>query len=342
MNCLKLKSFLLLLLGLALAGCRSEQNAPGAADWPGRKPIHIAVFASPGGSTDLANRAMARGIEKDLGATFSVLNMSGAQGGVAAAHVWNARRDGHTWFGMSEGSLAMPVLGVHPTTSRDWSYFVICGTPGILSVPADSPYSTIEEFIAAVRARPNQIRMASAFPGTVWHLQYLVMTKSAGLQTRWISYPGSHPSQVAALSGEVDAVLTGLGEQVELLRSGRLRPLAIMETEEHSFEGIGTIPPITRGIPELGAHLPLRQFIGFALPADTPPGILEKIEAAFHRAMESDEVRHYAKTSFSELFGYSGEKAAALFAERERLLAWVLYEQGLARHSPENFGIAKP
>jgi tripartite-type tricarboxylate transporter receptor subunit TctC len=334
------------ILGLALlfgtTGCHPEEGGRTAGEWPGRKTIHIAVFASPGGSTDLANRAMAGAIERELGATFSVLNMSGAQGGVAAAHVWNARRDGHTWFGMSEGSLAMPVLGVHSTTSRDWNYFVICGTPGILSVPADSPYSNIEELIAAIRARPNQVRMASSFPGTVWHVQYLVMARAGGLQIRWISYPGSHPSQVAALSGEVDAVLTGLGEQVELLRSGHLRPLAVMETEAHRFEGIGAMPPITEAVPELHDHLPLRQYIGFALPADTPAEILEKIEAAFERAMNSDEIRQFARASYSELFGYSGEEAAVLFAERERVLTWLLYEEQIARHSPEKFGIGRP
>jgi tripartite-type tricarboxylate transporter receptor subunit TctC len=330
-----LLSFAVLLGG---AGCHSEP----AGEWPGRKSIHVAVFASPGGSVDLANRAMARAMERELGATFSVLNMSGAQGGVAAAQVWNARRDGHSWFGMSEGALAMPVLGVHSTTSRDWNYFVISGTPGILSVPPDSPYSTVEDLIAAIRAQPNQIRMASAFPGTVWHVQYLAMTRAGDLQIRWISYPGSHPSQVAALSGEVDVVLTGLGEQVELLRAGRLRPLAVIETEPRTVAGLGTIPPITQGFPEFEQHLPINQFIGFALPADTPPEILGKIEAAFQRAMGSDEIMEFGRASHSELFGFSGEEAAALFRERERVLTWLLYEEGVAQLSPEKFGIAKP
>jgi tripartite-type tricarboxylate transporter receptor subunit TctC len=338
---------LLLKTGMALlfmallfggAGCHSE---PGG-EWPGRKAIQVAVFASPGGSVDLANRAMARAMERELGATFTVLNMSGAQGGMAAAHVWNARRDGHAWFGMSEGALAMPVLGVHNTTSRDWNYFVICGTPGILSVTADSPYTTVEELIAAIREKPNLIRMASAFPGTVWHVQYLAMTRAGGLQIRWISYPGSHPSQVAALSGEVDVVLTGLGEQVELLRAGRLRPLAVIDLEPRTVAGLGSIPPITQALPEFEQHLPISQFIGFALPADTPPEILEKIETAFQRAMVSDEITKFGAASHSELFGYSGAEAAALFREREQVLTWLLYEEGVAQLSPETFGIAKP
>ncbi len=331
-----------LFIGLFLGGCDSEPNGRDAGEWPGRKTINVAVFASPGGSTDLANRTMANVMERELGATISVLNIPGAQGGSAANHVWNARRDGHTWFGMSEGALAMPVFGAHSTTSRDWHYFLICGTPGILSVPADSPYHTLEELIAAIRDRPNQIRMASAFPGTVWHEQYLVMSKAAGLQVRWISYPGSHPSQVAALSGEVDVVLTGLGEQVELLRSGHLRPLAVMETEPRRYEGIGELPPISGPLPELKDHFPLRQYIGFALPADTPAEILETIEGAFKRAMDSDEIRQFGEASHSELFGYSGEEASALFAERESRLTWLLYDEQLARHSPERYGIARP
>jgi tripartite-type tricarboxylate transporter receptor subunit TctC len=334
-------AFALLLLPLLFGGAGCGSDGTGA-EWPARKSIYVAVFAPPGGSTDLANRAMAKAMERELGASFSVLNMPGAQGGVAASYVWNAARDGHAWFGMSEGSLGLAVLGAHTTTARDWHYFVISGTPGVLSVPPDSPYSTAEELLAGIRARPNQIRMASAFPGTVWHIQYLALVRAGDLKIRWISYPGSHPSQVAALSGEVDVVLSGLGEQVELLRSGKLKPLAVTQTEPYNLEGVGRIPPITAALPQMEQHLPLQQFIGFALPEGTPPEILAKIEAAFLQAMTSDEVRRFAENSHSDLFGYYGDEAAAVFREREKMLSWLLYDEGLAAHSPEKFGIERP
>jgi tripartite-type tricarboxylate transporter receptor subunit TctC len=325
---------------LAATGCSTEAGAGGA--WPGRQPIYIAVFASPGGSTDLANRAVAAALERELGARFSVLNMPGAQGGVGAAYVWNAPRDGHTWFGTSEGSLGLAVLGAHTTSAKDWRYFIVGGTPGILSVPAGSPYRNLEGLLADIRARPNQVRIATSLPATAWHMQYLALARAADLDVRWISYPGSHPSQVAALSGEVDVVLTGMGEQAEFLRAGRFRPLAAIQSEPAEMEGVGRIPPVTETVPALTGALPLRQFVGFALPGDTPPEILERIEAAFELAMRSEEVRNYARQSHSELLGLMGADAAAMVRNQERVFAWSLYEEGLATHSPAQFGIERP
>jgi tripartite-type tricarboxylate transporter receptor subunit TctC len=325
---------------LMAGGCSAEGGAAGG--WPGRRPIYIAVFASPGGSTDLASRAISAALERELGARFSVLNMPGAQGGVGAAYAWNAPRDGHTWFGTSEGSLGLAVLGAHSTSAKDWRYFIVGGTPGVLSVPENSPYRTLEELLADIRARPNQVRLASSIPATAWHVQYLALVRAAGLDVRWISYPGSHPSQVAALSGEVDVVLTGMGEQAEFLRAGRLRPLATMQSEPTELDGVGRIPPVTDAVPALADVLPLRQFVGFALPADTPAEILERIEAAFDLAMRSEEVRHFGSQFHSELLGLSGAEAEAMVRNQERVFAWSLYDEGLATHSPADFGIERP
>jgi tripartite-type tricarboxylate transporter receptor subunit TctC len=329
----------LALLALLATGC-SDTRAAG--EWPGRQTINIAVFASPGGSTDLANRALAAALERELGARFSVLNMPGAHGGLAAAYVWNAPRDGQTWFGTAEASLALAVMGAHSTTTRDWRYFIVGGSPGVLSVPAGAPHRDIDDLLTAIRSRPGQIRLASSFPASAWHVQYLALARAGDLEVRWVSYPGSHPSQVAALSGEVDVVLTALGEQVEFLRAGRLRPLATIQTEAVEVPGVGWVPPITEALPAVAEYLPLRQFVGFALPADTPPEILERVEAAFHRAMQSEEVLNFARQSHSDLLGLSGEEAREFVERQQRVYAWFLHDEGVAMHSPAEFGIERP
>lgn len=330
-----------LLGGIFLTtGCSADAGA--SAEWPGSRQTYIAVFVAPGGSTDLSNRALAAAIERETGARFSVLNMPGAQGGVAAAYAWNAPRDGHVWFGTAEAALGLSVLGAHSTSARDWRYFIVGGTAGILSVPIESPYQTAEELIAAVRDRPNELRIATSIQGSAWHMQYLALARAGNLQFRWISYQGSHPSQVAALSGEVDIVLTGLGEQAEFLRGGRLRPLATIQTEPIELDGVGTIPPITEVVPEIASLLPLRQFVGFALPADTPPETLERIEAAFQQAMQSDEIATFGRQTYSDLLGLSGDAAQEMVLSQERVIAWALYDDGLGTHSPAEFDIERP
>jgi tripartite-type tricarboxylate transporter receptor subunit TctC len=90
------------------------------------------------------------------------------------------------------------------------------------------------------------------------------------------------------------------------------------------------------------AVLPLHQWVGFALPADTPPEILRAVEAAFQRAMASEEVQNHGRQSYSELLGLSGDEANDMVQTQERVIAWSLYDAGLATHSPAVFGIERP
>jgi tripartite-type tricarboxylate transporter receptor subunit TctC len=336
---------LLLLLLVLLAGsasCVPPDQAVDVENWPGRRPIHLAVFASPGGATDISNRTIAAVMEQDLGTTISTLNMAGAQGGAAAAYVWNATRNGRAWYGTAEGSLSLAVRGAHSATASDWSYFIIGGTPGVLSVAADSPYRSLAELLEAARAQPGRIRIAASIPGSAWHVQYLMLAEAAGVSFQWVQYQGSHPSQVAALSSEVDVVLTGLGEQAEFLRAGQLRALATVQSEGLDVEEVGYVPPVTDHVPTLAAYLPLQQFTGFALPADTPAPILQRIDAAFQSAMASEPLARYARQAYVTLLGLSGEQARAFVETQERVFAWVLHAQELTVHSPADFGIAQP
>ncbi|HSV31662.1 MAG TPA: tripartite tricarboxylate transporter substrate binding protein [Atribacteraceae bacterium] len=310
------------------------------ADWPTR-PINIIVFSAAGGSTDLSNRAIAEAIKPYLGVEVVVSNMPGALGGTATAYVWSAPRDGYIWYGASEGFLGLAVLGAHHTTAEDWELFLVGGTPGVISVRKDSPFEDFQQLLDAVAASPGGLTIATSIPGCIWNIQYLTLEKYGGYDLEFIPYPGSHPSIVAALAGEIDVVWTGLGEQSEFLKAGELRPLAIYDTKPHEFAGM-TIPPITDYVPELVEIMPLLQFVGFGLPSDTPPEILEKVTEAFHQAMQKEPVQRFAETVASTLYGYSGEKARELAKRQQAIFAWLLWEEGLARVSPEEFGIPNP
>jgi hypothetical protein len=72
----------------------------------------------------------------------------------------------------------MSVLGAHSTSARDWRYFLVGGTKGILSVPAASPYTSAEELITAAQSNPDQLRIASSIQGAVWHIQYLALSRA--------------------------------------------------------------------------------------------------------------------------------------------------------------------
>ncbi len=330
------------LFTLVMLFCITACSDPSedTADWPTRK-VNIIVFSSAGGATDLANRVMGDAMGDVLGVDVVISNMPGALGGTAVNYVWNQPRDGYNLIGLSEGALGHSVLGLHTSTAKDWEYFMVGGTPGIISVNANASYQTFGELHAAIKADPGQISIATSVPGCIWNIQWLLTKEHGGFDTRYIPYTGSFPSQTAALSGEVDIVWTGLGEQSEFLQGGRLRPLAVFDTTPLEFAG-QTIPPITDYIPEMAAVMPIDQFVGLAVPSDTSEDIRAKIAKAFETAMKSAEVKQFADAKASTLYGWHGEEAKQVALDQEKTFAWTLWDAGIAKKSPEEFGISRP
>jgi len=340
------RSVITLLTLFTLMACQdngsinSDQTQTEQPDWPTRT-ANIIVYSSAGGSTDLANRAVAQGMKEALGVDVVAQNMPGALGGTAVNFVWNQRHDGYRMVGISEGALGHSVLGLHTSTAQDWEYFMVGGTPGIISVEASSDYQTFDELYAAVKANPGSLKIATSVPGCIWNVQWLLSKDLGNFNAQFVPYPGSFPSQTAALSGEVDIVWTGLGEQSEFIKGNKLRALAVFSDQAVEFEG-RAIPAITDFIPELKNRMPINQFVGFALPSDTPKPVLEKVTVAFNAAMASEPVQQFGTAKYSELTGLHGEAAKQVALNQEKVFAWTLWDAGLAKKNPQTLGIAKP
>ncbi len=344
------------LLVAVLAACQEANNssAPAGsdsagagsgdtftkADWPTR-PVNIIVYSSAGGSTDLANRAIAKGMKDSLNVDVIASNMPGALGGTAVNYVWNQRHDGYRMVGVSEGALGHGVLGLHTTTAKDWEYFMVGGTPGIIAVSAESEYQTFSDLYQAIKNEPGKLKIATSVPGCIWNVQWLLTKKLAGFDTQFVPYPGSFPSQTAALSGEVDIVWTGLGEQSEFIKGDKLRALAVFSDTAVDFEG-GSIPPITDFIPELKSSMPINQFVGFALPSDTPKKVLDAVGESFEVAMQSEVVKQFGEAKYSKLYGWHGDAAKQVALTQEKVFAWTLWDAGLAKKDPKELGIERP
>ena len=332
-----MKRALAIILGLALV---LSFTGVYAADWP-KRTINIIVYAAAGGATDLSNRAIAEGLKGPLGVDVVASNMPGAMGGTAVNYVWNAKHDGYTFAGVSEGYLAQCVLGIHPTTARDWEWFMVGGTPGLISVKGGSHYKDFQQLYDDVKSKPGKMSIATSIPGCIWNIQWLTAKSYGGFDLKFIPYKGSFPSQTACMSGEIDVVWTGLGEQSEFVKGRKLQPLAVYDTKPLEFAGL-TIPPITKYIPELEKVMPIKQFVGFALPSDTPRSILDKVTDAFKVAMKHKAVADYGTMKYSELYGYYGEQSKRVAINQQKVFTWLLYDAGIAKKSPAEFGIPRP
>lgn len=328
-----------LFAALTLAACLA---GPAIAQQPfPSRVVEIAVWSSAGGGTDMVNRLIAKAMEKDLGTSIIVQNRTGGGGAVAMNYIWGKPRDGYQWLGASEAMQNTAVMNFHPSVTKDWRWYMVGGAAAVLSVRAESPLKTLEDFIKAAEAKPGTTNVTGCAIGCVFHLKTIALGDATKTKLNYVPYAGSGPAMVAVLSGDGDAVISSISEQAEYIKGGKLRPLAMVEAKPFDMPEFGAIPAVGTKFPDV-ANMPARQWLGFAVPADTPKAITDKIDEAFGKAMKSEEVIATAKRLNLTLFGEYGDAALPILQKLESAVSWKLQELGVAKTSPEKLGIAKP
>lgn len=330
-----------LVILIVLASLAMTVSAQASQEYPSRD-ISDVVTWSAGGGTDLANRLIAAEMEKVLGTHINVSNVTGGvSGSTGLYNAYEKGNDGYTIVGLSESNVSAAVMGGFDKGMKVWDFFIIGGSPDILSVTADSPYNTLEELVEAAKAVPGTIRVGAGGVGSIHHLNLVAFQKGTGTSFNFIPYDGSSSSQNAALTGEVTICITSAQEQADLIRAGMLRPLAVL-TEEDFTVGDITIETAFTSYPELENYLPISQQIGFAVRADVDSDVKAALEDAFKKAMQSETVQNFGKERYFIMTGLCGDEAKETMLELERLFSWTLYEFGAANKSPSQFGIEKP
>jgi tripartite-type tricarboxylate transporter receptor subunit TctC len=327
------------LLAAVAAGAMVFSTAAYAQDWP-QRPIEISVWASAGGATDMTNRFLAEAMSEALDARVNVVNRTGGGGGVAMEHVWSQPHDGHAWLGASEHMPIVPILQYHHTSLDDWHWYIVAGSQGVISVREDSPYQTLEDLVDAARENPGRINIGFCATGCVWHLKAMALESATDVDFNLLAFEGSAPAQTATMTGEVEAVVSGVAEQAEFIRAGQFRPLAMVRMNSYDFPDYGTIPAAGDNYPRVG-DTAASQWLGMAIPADTPDEVVERINAAFEEARNHPRMRELEERHFTLIF-QSGEEALERVLEEQRHLSWELYELGVAETDPSELGIERP
>ncbi len=316
-------------------------SASMSAEYPFRD-ITTAVVWGAGGGTDSINRMIMAEMEKHLPVGISVINQTGGVAGSnGMVYVMNQPDDGYTMVGLSESNVTAAVQGGWDKKFEFWHPFIVGGSPDLISVPANSPYNTLEELVDAAKAAPNSIPAAASGSGSIHHLNLLAIENGSGAKFKFVPYKGSAPGQEAAIAGEVALVVTSLAEQAPLIAGGKLKPLAMLTPEAADFNG-QSIPSAFSSYDGLDKYLPLKQAIGFALHASAPDEAKAAITAAFDKAVASDVVAEWAKANNYYVSGKSGAEASAIFSKLESTFAWTLWDLGAAKVDPSTLGIAKP
>jgi tripartite-type tricarboxylate transporter receptor subunit TctC len=332
------------LLGMVSAFVIFLMATQGYAAWP-EKPITVVVQYKAGGGTDILMRALANLMEKHLNATINVINRDGAAGALAMDFVYSKPADGYWWLGASQFSKQLRVMGGTKTIPwKDWQYYKCANGKQSWAVKPDSPFKTFADFLEAARKNPGKYTISNSGPGGIWQEGNEILMKEAKINIRNVPYSGGAPGVLACLQGEVDVAGSGVHEEIEFIKAGKLRSLAILDTKPFTLkEGI-ILKPVTDFVPGMAKYASLGTEYTLGVRRDTPIEILEKIKSAFIAAVNTSEFESLLekKFFFKELsLGGEADRTAALHEGLTSWLFWDLKIEG-AKVNPADLGIPRP
>ncbi|MDJ0819157.1 MAG: tripartite tricarboxylate transporter substrate binding protein [Desulfobacterales bacterium] len=307
------------------------------AEWQPKRPITLIVPWAAGGATDQTCRTLAGEMEKVLGQKIPVINQPGGSGSIGMKNAYEAKHDGYTWTGNADGSvITYQVLDLLPNIShRDWIHYYAMLTAPVICVPYDSKIKTIDDLVAEFKARPGEVRVASAGVGAGGHLAAETFRKATGIEYRHIPYKGGYPAVVSTVKGETEVVMQLSMEVADMLRAKKLRALANMSTQALEIDGYGEVPPVMQFLPN---HAPLQYLFGLYIPKDTPKEAVAAINKAFDAAAASDSIKRLAKEKASAVVNYKGMEALKLSETTGNNVNCILQDIGIAKKDPAAFG----
>jgi tripartite-type tricarboxylate transporter receptor subunit TctC len=300
-----------------------------AAAFPDR-PVQIIVPWAAGGGVDTVTRIFAQGLEKELGVPVNVVNRTGGGGLTGHTFMTTAAPDGHT-LGVASPEIAFyKTMGMGEITPADFDLFSrLSLIPAGVTVKADAPFKTLQDFLKAVRENPKGTFTTSGTgAGGSWHVAIGGLLKAAGMEadrTRWVPSQGGAPALQDVAAGGITAFTGSPIEAKALLDAGKVRTIVLMtEGRPATFPDI----PTTK---ENGLDWTFQNWFALVGPKGIPQDRRQKLFEAAQRAMAQPEVQNAMKArGITPVWDKPGEFDAYVKGFVERGNA-VLKELGLAK-----------
>lgn len=285
-----------------------------AQDYP-NKSISLVVGFPPGGSNDIVARLFAPKLTEILGQAVVVVNKSGSNGLIGTDFVAKAAPDGYT---ITVASASPLVISPHTfakipfNTLKDLvGITTIAQTPELLAIHPSVPVKSLKELIDLSKTR--RVTISSSGSGGLPHLAIELLRTAAGNgDIVHVPYKGAGPAITDLLGAHVDGIIVDLPPLYPLVQDGRLRAIAITNTQRAVLLP-NTLTSVEQGYPEILAF----NWFGVMAPAKTPQPIVDKLYAALVRAANSPDLVEAMRKVGVESFVQSSPKAFGEFLQKE-------------------------
>jgi tripartite-type tricarboxylate transporter receptor subunit TctC len=311
-----------------LAAAASGAGTVAAAHAQGypNRPVRFIVAQTAGGNADLVARAFGQKLSERLGQQFVVDNRPGGGGVIASELVARAAPDGHTLL------LAPTSHGINPNIlpklpydhKRDFApVSLLAAGPNILVVNPSVPAKTVPELIALARARNGTLRYGSSGIAGSPHLAAELFKQTAKVDMTHIPYKGAPAAMVDLVSGQIELSFASPPSALPLLRSGKLRGIAV--TSPKRFAAAPELPTVAETLPGFETSL----WQSMLAPAKTPAAIIALLHREVAAIARMPEIRDRLLLDGSEVVGSTPQELAAHIDRELARWAGVIRTAGL-------------
>ncbi len=301
------------LASLAFAAAFSTLIPAVAQTYPAR-PVELVVSFQPGGGVDSMARIFSEAARPLFAQPLVVVNKPGASGSIGLAYVASAPADGYKMAMVFAELLTIPLLGINKVNHEDFQPIAkFASDPSTLTVRADAPWNTVEEFIAYARANPGKATISNAGNGSISHISGAALGQKTGVQFTHVPYQGSAPAVQGLLGGQVSATAVNYSVVSAQIAGGKLKMLASMSDKR--FAAFDKVPTLK----ERGIDLSVDVWRGIAVAKNTPKDIVDALRTlAAKVAKDPALLETLRKQSLTFAYEDSDEFARTMLRESER------------------------
>jgi len=299
------------ILGVAVCSVSMAQTRPGAGDDYPNRPIRIIVPYPPGGINDNVGRVVGQRLGETFKQTVIVENRAGAGTIIGTDAAAKAPADGYTILLSSTANSVN--VSLHEKLPYDpFKAFthvsLALTTPYVMVMDSNIPVKTFKEVIALAKSKPGSLTYASAGNGSGSHLSAEMLAQYAQINMLHVAYKGIAPAIADVLGGQVQFLFSGYSTVAPLIKSGRLRALAV--TGKRRIEALPEIPTMAdSGYSDYEAVF----WVGFSVPTGTPRPIVERLSREMGAIMRAPDVRNRYSSDAAETIGSTPEEFNAYF-----------------------------
>ncbi len=309
----------LAIFAFSVAGARAETSYPD-------RPVKIVVPIGAGGSYDLVGRILADALSKRMGQAFFVENKVGAGTVVGTVAAAQSEPDGYTLLvgglsNMAFNSALYSKLGYDPR--RDFVPVAMVYRFGYVMVGRkDLPQTRLEDLVAAAKAKPGSITVATAGVGTGQHLVAAAFMKAAGVKFLEVPYKGSPPAFTDLLAGRVDLFFNSIAAALPYIQSGQARGMAVLSSRRSPLAP--DVPTMAEaGVPGLDVD----SWLAIFAPAKTPPEVVTRLRTEIRAALP--DLKERFEKSGGEVWDMPGDRLDAFVASEYANWTKLIHDAGI-------------